>query len=408
MSRLPVFSFAATAVALLAAIPAQTSNHLVGLTRVGSDLRHQSHAACAQLAICSPAGFPSGAGQPPSAGGTAWDSRRSGAWISEGNFLALVDDNCAYICPPFVAPIPAANYIVGLEVVEKLDQLWAIDNTGLLHRFALTSCPPAPLAPCAVGFVNPFVTTGLAVDELSGIVFYGRTDPVTGANFVVTAPEALPCAPVQLLPVPPCAVAMGPWTGLAVDAGARVIYATDSLRTVGIAYQVIGAAVIAVTGMNCCPPVAAGADPLVGLAVRPGRATATGASCTNGTCAACPMNHGTVGDSVLGNNDFALRLANAPAGSLAWCFVGAGPCWLPGAAVPPLCGAVHLPGVLGTLGANFVPGAAGCGTTDFALPLPSSSVLAGAVMSSQCLVFCPAGVGGFGLSHCLSFELQGL
>lgn len=120
------------------------------------------------------------------------------------------------------------------------------------------------------------------------------------------------------------------------------------------------------------------------------------------------MNHDTVGDSVLGNSDFALRLANAPAGSLAWCFVGAGPCWLPGAAVPPLCGLVHLPNVLGTLGANFVPGGAICASTDFALPLPSAAALAGAVLSSQCLVFCPAGVGGFGLSHCLSFELQGL
>ncbi|MBL8755345.1 MAG: hypothetical protein JNK15_18745 [Planctomycetes bacterium] len=401
--------FVGALLGLGAAALAQSPGHLVGLTKVASDLRHVSSTACGVLATCAPAGFPSGVAQPAMAGGTAWDAAHSGAWITDGSFLACVDDACAYKCAPVAVPgLPGGVVLTGLEVVDKLNQLWATDSAGNLRRFDLSACPPVALAPCAIAFANPFETTGLAVDELRGLVFYGRHDPVTGANFLTVALEALPCSPTQLLNLPVCAAPMLGLRGLAVDAGQQRLFWTDGSRIGQFDYvpSPVAPGIVALTGFQCCPPPAVAVDPLVGLAVRPGRATSTGVSCTNGTCAACPMTHATVGDSVLGNLSFALRLDNAPPGSLAWCFVGAGACQPAGVPLPPLCGFVHLPNVLGTLGANPLPIGGVCSSTDFPLALPAAVGLAGALLSSQCLVLCPGGVGGFGLSHCLSFELQ--
>jgi hypothetical protein len=111
---------------------------------------------------------------------------------------------------------------------------------------------------------------------------------------------------------------------------------------------------------------------------------------------------------VLGNTHFQLHLGGAPAGAFAWCMVGAGPCLTPGVIVPPLCGPAFTLPLLGILGANVTAGA-GCGAnTDFPLALPATAGLGGIVLSSQCFVWCPAGAGGTTMSHCLSFELQGL
>lgn len=405
----PHLAFLTLCIGATSAVVAQSPNHLVGLTRVASNLRHHSPATCGVLATCAPVGFPSGAGQPAEAGGTAWDASHSGAWITDGSFLACVDDACGYRCAPIAVPgLPGGVVLTGLEVVDKLNQLWATDNAGNLRRFDLSACPPVPLAPCAIAFANPYETTGLAVDELRGLVFYGRHDPVTGLNYVTIAPEAVPCSPTQLLILPMCANPMGGLRGLAVDAAASRLFWTDGTRLGDIDYVLSPAApgLVAFTGFQCCPPPAAAVDTMVGLAVRPGRATTTGISCTNGTCAACPMVHSTRGDSVLGNLTFALRLDNAPPGSFVWAFVGSGACQPVGVPVPPLCGLVHLPNVLGSLGANVVPAGGACGTTDFPLVLPVATGLAGAVLSSQCVVLCPGGAGGFGLSSCLSFELQ--
>ena len=68
MSRAILFaSLLLTASAAVAQIP----DRLVGLTRIASDLRTLDPAACALTNSCAPAGFPSGAGMPWYAGGTA-------------------------------------------------------------------------------------------------------------------------------------------------------------------------------------------------------------------------------------------------------------------------------------------------------------------------------------------------
>ena len=385
---------------------AQSSPQLVGLTRNVADLRRHSIAACAPVANCTPVGFPGSAGLPGNAGATAYDAIHSGTWISNGQFLACVDDACNYLCSP--APIPGLGggvFVVGMEVVTRTQQLWVLDSANNLHVLDL-ACPPVQTSVCPVGFVNPFVSGGLAVDDLAGFAFYTRFDPASGLNLIAYADAATPCVPIGLMTVLPCAVAVGAFTGLAVDSVDRVLYATDGLRTVAIDYVVTAAGTVALGGVSCCPPVA-GLDPLTGLALRPGRATPTGVSCNAGSCPACPMVQSTGGDSVLGNADFELRLNGAPAGSIAWCLIGDGPC-VAGPVVPPLCGPAYTLPLLGVLGANLTVGAGCAGSTQFPLPLPPNASLGGLVLSSQCFVWCPVAGGGSAMTPCLSFELQGL
>jgi hypothetical protein len=101
--------------------------------RDGSGPLLQANGACAVLTNCSPAAFPGIAGLPANAGGTGWDAGRSAAWISNGQFLACVDPggSCGYLCAPIPVPgMPGNLYIVGLEVVNSLDQIWALDSAA--------------------------------------------------------------------------------------------------------------------------------------------------------------------------------------------------------------------------------------------------------------------------------------
>jgi hypothetical protein len=411
MNRPPILLASFVLAVAAATAPAQTPDHLVGVTRVNGNLRHVDHVACGVLGACAPAGFPSAAGMPGDAGGTAWDPIHGGAWISNGQFVACVDDACNYLCAPFAVPgMGGAVVIAGLEVVESRNELWLVDSAGMLRAMNLT-CPPTPGQNCAVAFLDPtFTTTGLAVDELKGLVFYARFDPATGANVIAFADLAAPCIVLNGSFTPPCAQPTGIFTGLACDAATSTLYATDGLRTVSWSYQVIGGGLV-LNNTQCCAAVGAGADPMIGLAVRPGRATSNGVACANGSCPACPMAHTLHGDPVLGNGQFGFELAGARAGGLAWCAVGLGPCALPGAIVPPLCGPIYATPVLGTLGFAVAAGGGGAcsGTSGFSMPLPAVAGFAGIVLSSQCLVLCvtPAGVGT-SVSNCLSFELQGV
>lgn len=389
---------------------AQSPDHLVGITRNLGNLRHLSHSACNVLASCAPVGFPSAAGMPANAGGTAWDPIHSGAWISNGQFLACVDDACNYLCTPFAVPgMGGNNFIVGLEVVESRNELWLVDNNDTLRVLTL-ACPPVQVRSCQITFLDPtYTTTGLAVDELNGHVFYARTLLGAAANVIARADLGAPCVVTSAMTLLPCAGAPQSLTGLACRSGDNTLFATDGLRTMSIQYNVAGG-LLTIWPPNCCLAVPAGADPLMGLAVRPGRATPAGATCANGSCPNCAMDHDTNGDAVLGNAQFALHLGSAPAGSLVWCIVGAGPCALPGANIPALCGPIYTTPVLGTLGPALSGGGVGCtGSADFPMALPAAAGLAGVVLSSQCVVLCSNVIGlGTSVSNCISFELQGV
>lgn len=404
----------ATLVALGAALPAQAPDHLVGITRFTPFLRHYSPQNCAPIGQCPLPGLPGSGALPPFVGGTGWDPVRPGAWVSNGLLLAKYDDNCAVQCPPMPVPtLGAAAFVTGIEVVEGLNQLWLIDSLGMLHSYTNT-CPPNPIGVCNTGLgPNAIgqVTSGLAVDEGSGFAFVSYPAFPFGVNTIAVIPLFAPCAPTGFVQVPPCPTTpagLGPITGLACDWGSQILYATDGNNTVALDY-VPGAVTIGIVGVTCCPAIAV-AEPLIGLAVRPGRATSHGLPCANGGCAPCPMNHTLLNDPLLGNAQFRLGLASAQPNVFAFCLIGGGPCTNVGVVTPPLCGPIWTVPYLGYLGVNATGGGfAVCdGATTFNLPLPVNPALANQVFSSQCLTICFTAAGfGTSLSNCLSWRLQG-
>jgi hypothetical protein len=401
MFRLPASLLLAAST--LAPLHAQAPSSLVGLT-VNGAVRTSAPVACQVFGQCLPPGFPVAVGV---GGGTAWDPVHQGAWISNGNVLACVGDTCNYLCPPIGLGGLGGAVVTGLEVLTGAGRLWAIDSSDTLHVLDL-ACPPVPLGSCQVAFVNPFVTGGLAVDELNGIVFYARFDPALGQNYIVTASVAAPCTPLALLPVFQCAPALGALRGLAVDSVARVLHATDGDRTLRIPYLLVPGSLASLGPTICCPAPGGAFGPMVGLALRPGQPTFTGSTCNSGSCPPCPMVQDVNSDPVLGNVGFGVRLQGAPAGSLVWCAIGDGPCAPLGVVIPPLCGPMHTLNLLGLLGPGLVGGAGCGGTVDVPLPLPMNPALGGLVYSSQFFVLCLNNPLGAAQSQCLSFEVQGL
>lgn len=400
---------------LLAAAPAlaQTPSHLVGLTRNVPAFQHIDFANCQGISRCTPAGFPNATPLPPWAGGTAWDPTTRGAWITNGLVLARIDDNCNYQCPPMPLPFASPNVVVtGLEVVESLSQLWMTDSAGTLHRWSL-GCPPQPLGMCQTGLTGPpQVVSGVAVDEGLRLVFFSYPDFTANVNWIIVAPLAAPCQIMQRIPVQGCTTTTVPFraiTGLCVDWCRRVLYATDGVTTAGFQYAPLAIGGIGITNQTCCALPTPAIDPMVGLAVRPGRETPHGPSCSNGACPNCPMVYALGNDSNLGNGAFHFDLRGAPTGMVAWALIGAGPCTPPGVLVPPLCGPIFTPVLLGTLGPVPTGGAGACtGAAQFPLPLPVAPALCGAVLSSQAVALCISTAGfGTSLSNCVSFRLQG-
>jgi hypothetical protein len=394
----------------VAALPAQGPDHLVGITRATPFLRHESHTPCALLSQCA-LPMPGSAGLPGFVGGTAWDPTRSGAWVSNGLLLAEFDDNCVVQCPPMPIPTLGPNaFVTGMEVVEGPNELWLIDSLGNLHRYT-NSCPPAPLGVCNTGLAPTAignVTTGLAVDEGRGIVFISYPIFPGGPNRIVVSLLTAPCVPVSQFVLPPCFTAFGAVLGLACDWGNAILYATDGTSTVAMSYT-FATPVVTPGAITCCPPIAPAAEPMIGLAIRPGRATTIGIPCANGPCPNCPQIHSLRNDPCLGNAAFTLGLDQAPSSAFVLLAIGSGPCMAPGVIAPPLCGPLYTLPLLGTLGPNITgPGLPCSGTTNFNIPLPVSLPLAGVVLSSQCVTICPSSTGlGFGMSNCLSWQLQG-
>ncbi|MBK8095999.1 MAG: hypothetical protein IPK26_02775 [Planctomycetes bacterium] len=390
------------AITLLTAT-AFAQTRLVGLTHATASLLHRHQAACVNTS-CTPVGFPPMAGL-PYFGGTAWDPIQSGAWISEGNLLALVGPGCGYLCPPAPAPVPGS--VTGLEVVESLNEIWATDSLGNIVRLN-RSCPPTFLSSCNTGIVSTPTRglSGLAVDEGRQLVFWCVGDWALGSTRLFVAQMGTPCAPFHAeVPTACSPPGLRVLTGLAVDWGNSILYMTDGMTTMGWSYVYNPAGPsIAFTPVSCCTVPAA--DLMIGLAVQTEPAVPAGNPCASGTCPACPMLHTTVGDPNLGNAAFGLALDGAPAGSVAVCVLDLGTCVSPGVTLPGFCGALWMTLPLFGNSPPLFPTGPGCAaSTVWSLPLPPVTWLAGLPLASQFVAFCPG--GGISLSNCLSFVLQG-
>jgi hypothetical protein len=289
-----------------------------------------------------------------------------------------------------------------------------VDNNGRI-RWYTNTCPPVPVGGCNSVLVPtttpaPQIVTGIAIDEGLGLIFIAYPNLLTGVSRIAVNDLNNPCVQFDMIGVPQCQTNFGPIRGLTCDWANNMLHATDGITTMSINYAWNGTNV-SISGFDCCPGGIVVLDTMVGLTVRPGRATSLGTACNNGACATCPMAHRLGNDPVLGNAQFRLGLDQAQPNVFAFCLVGAGPCTNVGVVTPPLCGPIHTGPLLGSLGANITGGGfAICdGTTTFPLPLPINPGLAGAVFGSQCLTVCFNAAGGFGtgLSNCLSWQLQG-
>ena len=394
-------------------VAAQSQKQLTGLTRFNPSLRRQT-LNCQMQTQCAIPGMPVTINA--FAGGTAWDPVGSGAWVTNGRFLAKVDDNCNVQCAPIQIPSLSSvtTFITGLEVNDIFNQLWMSDSDGRIHRFT-NSCPPQFLGACTsvlqpTPAPNQRVTTAIAIDEGIGLVFIAYTNMNTGVSKIAVNDLSDPCVTFEIIDAPACLGTFGPITGLACDWGEQRLYATNGATTADMNYSWNGSNLLVVS-TNCCPGVAV-LDPMVGLTIRPGSATTIGQSCNNGACPNCPMFHRLGNDPVVGNLDFRLMITGAPASSFTFCMIGDDPCSAPGILIPPLCGPVLVGNYIGYLGPNLIPSSSTsiCNNlSTFNLPIPAVPALVGDVYSSQVVNLClnPTG-SGFAMSNCLSWELQGI
>lgn len=394
---------------LASLLAAQSQQSLVGITLNTPLLAQNQHQACTGLGSCTPAGLLATT-LPYWPGGNAYDGGDNAVWATTGQMLGKYGlGTCTVVCAPTPCPksSPAAE-ATGLDVAHIANRLWVIDDAGWLTE-CTNACPPVVLNSYNTGLVLAgfTATTGVAVDELRGLIFYSTADFALGSGMIYVAPLATPGAWFQAVPVFDCFNNPNLVTGIAVSAGAGVLYWTNGRSTFDWAYAYTPSPPsVSFTAGTCCQQAAPFLDPYTDLSLVFGAATASGAPCANGTCPACPMLHLLRNAPILGTN-LQLGLDFAPVGVPAWCLLDIGACNAATAIVPPLCGPLLMmnSGAPLTLGFQVTTGGGFCtGTTTFVLPLPANPAFAGLPLASQCLALCPP--TGTTLSNCLSFVLQ--
>lgn len=391
---------------LFAAAEAQ---NLIGVTLNPSPtnplIARVSHGTCSTLTTCP-------TNLPPTVqfywpGGTAWDPTSNSVWATTGTWLARYTPTaCAQNCPIQQCPRSPGSEATGLDLHDGLNELWTIDSLGWITR-SQNDCGLAFVQSHNTGLAlsGTTATTGIAIDEMRGIVFYSTADFGAGSGSLYVAPIASPGAWTQVVPVFDCFPNPALVTGIACDAANSALFWTNGRGTFRWTYTVTGG-VVTFTPGTCCIQTAPFPDPLTDLAIQWAPAVSSGTPCANGTCPSCPMQHVLRNAPLLGNV-LQLGLDLAPTSMPSWCLVNFGGCSAIGTSFPPLCGAslVNLTPATLVLGMNVTSPGPGCtGTTTFFLPLPANPMFAGTVMSSQCIGLCPP--TGTTLSNCLTWVLQ--
>ena len=399
---------------LTATVVAQTPPNLIGPTLNSPLIAEVDHNSCTPLGTCAPGLLPTTTFF--WAGGSAWDSANAALWVTNGQQLGrFAAGSCATQCPLSTCPKSSATAeATGMDLHDGTNELWIIDDAGIITR-ATNTCPPVALTPIyntGLGPTGFWRTSAIGIDELRGLVFYSTADFQLGAGNIYVAPIANPGAWFQVTPVTDCFPIPTLITGLAVDAGNSAIYWTNGRTTFRWTYTYNPAGPsVAFTPGSCCLQLAPLPDPFTDLSIRWGGASSTGMPCANGSCPPCPMVH-TLRNAPLLGTTLQLGLDQATPSTLALCAVDFGACNTVGPIIPPFCGPVLVPltAALTLLGPNIPVGPGPCGaSTTFFLPLPANPAFAGTPLCSQCVSLCGASGtlgGGTQMSNCLSWVLQ--
>ena len=434
-------AFALTSTGLAAQVGVVPDNSVVlGITATTPQIvRHVvSNTGCLSAACPLPTGSGLVSNQLGRAGASAWDSRQSRMWVSNGDSLGLVAVGnqfaCGVACAPFPAPLPAAGEVVtGLEFfsggVGFLSNSGTPDALGTLFMsYSDQSIGWAPVNGCSVGAttfcdLGPALSGsrfigGLAGDASRGLLFIGTSLPVSSspANVVMVTSIEDPCNVlcVFTIPVDPAKCAgqrLGPITGLAFDSNRNVLYVTDGTVTIygdlTVTKNAQDVFSCAFQHVGCCP--SATTESLTGLAVRPRAPIAVGASCTSGSCGNCPNMRSTVkGDVVLGNAEFAFVLEHAPENASVVVFgLGMGKCNTRGFNLD-FCGPILLPMAQppALVGLGLVPSGMGCNRqVVLPVPVPVDRSFLSMELSAQWVVRCPN--GGRAATDCITINVGG-
>lgn len=394
------------AAALLCAGAASAQVTLISQTRITPVIAQNDHGACTGTILCAPL-------MPNSLpaiwdGGAAWDAATNSMWVSSGGLLGRFDPTCTSTCAPAGAPIGPANVVTGLDVVDSLNELWILDNLGVITRCNRANCPPTVNSTCATPFPQAgfLVTSGIAVDEGRGAVFYSVCDFAAGTTTVYVATLANPCTPFASTVLADLFSNPAICTGVACDWGNSILYWTDSRSTYGLAYNFNNTGPSITFGaQSSCLVASPPGEPYTDLTIRVAAATSSGTSCASGTCPSCPVVHSLRTGPVLGST-LQLGLDQAVPNTFYWCLLGFGGCGT-GVSITPLCGPILTPVILGPLGPNLTTNGGPCnGSTTFFWTLPANPAFAGTVMSSQCIGLC--GGTSTTMSNCLTWVLQGV
>ncbi len=404
---LPILPALAAFLPVLALLPAQTVPQLIGITAGAPLLRTRDMGLCTENAC--PAGIAPMTGH-PAAGGTGYDPRRGGAWVTNGNDLALLaPQRCTTLCGPQALLDPSVQ-MTGLAVDEVRDVLWVSDTRNVIHQYAIACPVQRRLAQCAASVPSGHTIGGLATADAAALVLYATSDfsgTAPPGNRLVVATQARPCQPLCVLQVDRCGTAvMGPIHGVAFDQCTDTVWLTDGYRTVGFTLDVQRCSLVPT---HCCGP--SSLDPYIGLCILPSQPTAFGRACAAGSCVPCSSAViGTVGDPALGNGGFAFTLDQAPVGALCWLGISLnGPCSPFGViALPPFCGRLHVDVLnVAALGAFVTGGGTGCtGSALAPLGVPPNPVFCGLHACAQWVGVCGPSLGTF-VTPALSFAVSG-
>jgi hypothetical protein len=391
LARIPRTHILLAGLSTLLAVPMAHAQRLVGgaVTPAGGPLVQAQPYCAPAVLVCAPVLGPIPV---PFAGGTAYDPIHEVIWDTDGFMLvglrATSTAPCAVWCAPAPAPV-AAGVATGLAFDETRKSLLLLDSSPFLTQLTFPAGARCPVVANRCGLAGVFPAThqpgGLAFSERNDLVYYSASNFGGGApmNLLFVAAAAAPCVPLCAVPLPNCAgAALGPITGLAFDDCINALFATDGNTTIRIRM----APPCVILAFDCCPAPVLGQ--YYGLDLEPEHTTPRGSTCVAGTCAACPgVGLSTIGDPSLGNGEFKLRVGNGVPGSLAFFFLGTGPC-TPG--VPFLCGTFHPALAPILLGSSVLAGGGACsGVTDFNLPIPMNGALCGNGVCIQAVLVCP-------------------